>query len=112
MVLRSYLLQLCDDRDLSFEDFDLDSPLSKWNQAVLKGVISLNDCEENDIIKIIDILEEAGDKKELKIAKQLLSYKKDISLLYVTTNHWKAIDMIEKLLQLPIQRPASLLVDE
>ena len=39
-----------------FGDFDLDSPLSKWNQALLKGFISLNDCEENDIVKIIDII--------------------------------------------------------
>ena len=91
----------------NFDNHDRNSPLPKWEQAILQGIIDFENYDKNDLVKLISDLENIGDEENLKIARQLLSYKQDMSILYVTNDHQEAIDMIEELLQLPICRPNS-----
>ena len=95
-----------------FDEYDRNSFLSKRKQAILNGVIPLEECAEENIIEIIDILNAHDDKENLKVAELLLSYKRTPSLLYVTTDHREAIDLLEELLQLPIRRPGSWFEDD
>jgi len=95
-----------------FEEYDRNSFLTKRDQAILHGVIPLAEYTEEDILKIINILKTHEDKEHLKVAELLLSYKRDSSLLYTKKDHWEAIDLLEELLQLPIRRPSSWLVDD
>lgn len=90
-----------------FKNYDSNSPLSKLEQAILQGVVELDNCSEENLIKLVRDLEHFGDEENLKIARLLLLYKQDPSTLYVTNNHWEAIDRIEELLGLPIRRPKS-----
>lgn len=105
-----YSKKLCSIGD--FEDFDINNPLSKWDQAILKGFLNFDDFTEKDLVRIIKILENNGNDEELKTARQLLLYKQDISVVYVTKDHWQAVDLIEELLQLPIRRPDSWFIEE
>ena len=88
-----------------FEDYNDKSPITALGQAILNGVLPIDDCSETEIVNLIASLERLGDEYNLRVAKQLLLYKQDISVLYPTLDHWKAIDKIENLLQLPIRRP-------
>lgn len=88
-----------------FEDYDPKSPIPLLGQAILNGAVNLFECPEEEIIKLITQLEESEDEDNLKIARQLLSYKRDKSILYPVKNHWEAVDVLEELLQLPIRRP-------
>ena len=81
-----------------FDDYDPNIPLSQFTQALLKGAVDIFECPEEEIVKLIEQLAELNDEKNLKIASQLLSYKRDITILYPTKDHWEAIDKIEELL--------------
>lgn len=96
----------------NFEGYDPQSPIPQIGQAILKGSVNIFECPEEEILKLITQLEELGDEENLKIARQLLMYKQDISILYPTKNHWEAVDMLEELLQLPIRRPKDWFVVE
>ena len=88
-----------------FNDYDRSSPIPMWEQAILKGGIGLDEFTEEDVVKLVCILETTKDEEKLKVARLLLLYKRDPSALYITNNHWEAVDILEELFQLPIRRP-------
>ena len=93
-----------------FDDYDLGSPIPEMGQAILNGMVNIFECPKEEIIKLIAQLEDIEDEENLKLAKQLLMYKQDVSILYPVKNHWEAVDRLEELLQLPIRRPKDWLV--
>ncbi len=95
-----------------FDEYDPGNPIPEMGQAILNGTVNIFECPEEEIIQLIAQLEKIEDEENLKIAKQLLIYKQDISTLYPVKNHWEAVDMLEELLQLPIRRPKDWLVVE
>ncbi|MBQ7872616.1 MAG: hypothetical protein IJ360_01440 [Clostridia bacterium] len=79
--------------------------LSKYEYGLLNGYVGLSECSEDELIRLINQLIKQNDKEKLAIAQLLLKYKQDPKFIYITQNHWEAINLIENMLQIPIRRP-------
>lgn len=86
--------------------------LTKWERALLMGLVDLDECSEEELERILRIVQAQGDEKKILVAEKLLSYKKDPKSVYVVRDHRAAIDRIEEKLQLPIRRPETWFVKE
>lgn len=86
--------------------------LAKWEQAVLMGYVDLDECSEEQLQHIIDAVQKHGDTEMITIAKQLMLYKTEPEVLYAVHEHREAIDMIERLLGLPIRRPETWFIED
>ena len=85
-------------------DEELDN-LTVEERELIFGMANWEDYTEREIELIINKLEMLGKDQSATIARLILRYKKDESLLYVESDHDKAIDLIEALLGLPVRRP-------
>lgn len=100
------------ERNPSLDFIDKDTALTKWDRAVLMGFIDVEECAEEQLERILRIVQKQGDEKKVLIAQKLLAYKQDPASIYVVKDHRAAIDRIEALLQLPIRRPETWFVEE
>lgn len=81
--------------------------LSKYQYGLLNGYIGVDECSENILIDMINKFSAQGNETRLAVAKQLLQYKRNPRAIYITQDHWEAIDMIEELVRIPIRRPST-----
>ena len=89
----------------SLKDYDAGSGLSKWEQAVLMCIVELDECSEEHLQHILDIVREQNNEELIAIAKQLLLYKTEPSVLFVVKTHREAIELLEEMLGQPIRKP-------
>ena len=81
--------------------------LTKLEQMILMGFVDLDDCKDEQLQHIFDIVKRENDTLGIEIINKLMLYKKDSEALYIVRNHREAVDMIEDLLGLPIRRPET-----
>ena len=89
----------------SLKDCDSGNGLSKWEQAVLMCIVELDECSEEQLRHILDIVRKQNNEELIAIATQLLLYKTDPSVLFVVKTHREAIDLLEEMFGQPIRKP-------
>lgn len=81
-------------------------------QSILLGLVTVDDCSEQQLLQVITSSQKRNNEKLYGLAKAMLYYKQNPEAIYSTRNHQEAIDLIEKLLGIPIRRPETWFVDE
>lgn len=84
-----------------------DISVTKWEQAVLLGIIDYDECSEKQLQHLLSVAQKRGDAVMIAIAKNCLLYKKDPEAIYIVREHREAVDLIEQLLEVPIRRPET-----
>ena len=82
-------------------------PLTQFDKAALMNYTTLDEASKIRLNQAIDILKKRGEEESAAMITSFLLYKKDPGAFYVVKEHGEAIDLIEKLLQLPIRRPQT-----
>lgn len=89
------------------EQIEDGTALTKLEQGILMGVIDLDECSEEQLEHILQVVQAEKDEFKILLAKNLLLYKKDPKAIYTVRDKNEALDMLEELLGLPIRRPES-----
>lgn len=85
--------------------------LTRFQFGVLNGHINLDECSEKILIDMMNKFSTQGNETWLDTVQQLLQYKRDPRAIYITQDHWEAIDMIENMVQIPIRRPSTWFIE-
>lgn len=91
----------------AFIDYDADSELTKWEQAVLMCRVDTNEWSEEQLQRILDIAQKQNNEEWVAIANQMLLYKTEPSVLFAVKNHKEAIELLEEMFGKPIRKPDS-----
>lgn len=81
--------------------------LSRWEKAVLYGVIDLDDCDEDHLQHIVDVCTLTEDDLHKSLAEQLMQYKRNPKIVY-KYHGAEALDIIGQLTFMPLPDPKHL----
>lgn len=81
--------------------------LSRWEKAVLYGVIDLDDCDEDHLQHIVDVCTLTEDDLHKSLAEQLMQYKRNPKIVY-KYHGTEALDIIGQLTFMPLPDPKHL----
>ena len=81
--------------------------LSRWEKAVLYGVIDLDACDEDHLQHIVDVCTLTEDDLHKSLAEQLMQYKRNPKIVY-KYHGTEALDIIGQLTFMPLPDPKHL----